>query len=199
MKKSIAKSYDKIARAYVFQHEDSAHLSKKSLDRFVSFLPQNASVLDVGCGGGRDAKYLFERGVCVRGIDVSARMIRLAKSYAPDIVFENIDVMELSVRKKYDGVWCCRVFHHISLNEQERFLKRLKALTQKGGIIFLTSVVSDTKEDYEALDSGNDGLLKKRLMPKSFKKLLLNQGFILLHFRYWTEGRGMEVIVKRSH
>ena len=39
-------------------------------DLFLSFLPQNASILDFGCGSGRDTKYFLNKGyqvVATRG------------------------------------------------------------------------------------------------------------------------------------
>ena len=194
--KSLAKSYNKIAREYIQNHASDG-LSIPSLKRFVAYLPDRATILDVGCGGGQDSKFLTDRGYAVFGIDVSKEMIKFAKKMAPGAMFHVGDVMALPARVKYDGTWCCRVFHHISLAEQDAFLRKLHTLLKKGGVLYLTSVVSNTRTDYEAFDSGNDQVLKKRLTTISFKKLLAKHGFELLTFRYWVGKKGMEIFVRK--
>ena len=125
-------------------------------------------------------------------------MIKLAKKFAPKTNFKIADVMKLPITTKYDGIWCCRVFHHISLDEQDKFLDKINALLKKEGVLYLTSVVSDNKSDYEAFDSGSDGLLKKRLTAKSFKNLLVQRNFKILKFSYWVGKKGMEIFAKKS-
>jgi len=198
MQKSIAKSYDKIAQEYTKQHGYDEQLSVPSLKKFLAFLPTQAEVLDIGCGGGQDSKFLADNGCSVLGIDVSKEMIKLAKKFAPKMNFKIADIMKMSSSNKYDGIWCCRVFHHISMNEQDKFLDKIKSLLKKDGVLFLTSVVSDKKSDYEAFDSGNDGLLKKRLTAKSFKNLLVQRNFKILKFNYWVGKKGMEIFAKKS-
>lgn len=197
-KKSIAKSYNKIAREYTKQHGYDEQLSIPSLKKFLKYLPKSAMVLDVGCGGGQDSKFLFDNGCVTSGIDVSREMIKLARQFAPKIKFEIADVMRLPAIKKYDGIWCCRVFHHISIDEQNKFLKKLRSLLKKDGVLYLTSVVSDTRKDYEAFDSGSDGLLKKRLTAGTFKNLLTQHNFRILKFNYWVGRRGMEIFASRK-
>ena len=197
IKKSIKKSYDKIAQEYTKQYSYDEQLSFTSLKKFVSFLPTNAKVLDVGCGGGQDSKFLADNGYSLLGIDFSQEMIKLAKKYAPEVNFKIADVMKLATTKKYDGIWCSRVFHHISMNEQDKFLNKLKTLLKKDGILYITSVVSDKKNNHEAFDSGNDGLLKKRLTAKSFKNLLTEHNFKILKFKYWIGKKGMEIFAKK--
>jgi len=128
MQKSIAKSYDKIAQEYTKQHGYDEQLSIPSLKKFLTFLPTQAKVLDIGCGGGQDSKFLSDSGCSVLGIDVSKEMIRLAKKFAPKTNFKIADVMKLSTSIKYDGIWCCRVFHHISIDEQDKFLDKIKSI-----------------------------------------------------------------------
>jgi len=123
MKKSIAKSYNKIAHEYTQAHGYGEHVTLNSLKKFVKLLPVKAKILDVGCGGGQDSKFLTEAGYAVLGVDVSKEMIKLAKRYSPKTTFAVADVMSLPAKIKYNGIWCCRVFYHISITEQGKFLK----------------------------------------------------------------------------
>ncbi len=56
-----------------------------------------ARVLDIGCGVGRVTSYLHERGLDVRGIDLSPEMIAIARSAHPHLAFEVASMTELPV------------------------------------------------------------------------------------------------------
>ncbi len=64
-------------------------------------------VLDVGCGPGRHAYALAERGIEVHGIDISERFIDLARDGAPaGATFERVDARDLEFRAEFDAVIC---------------------------------------------------------------------------------------------
>lgn len=57
----------------------------------------HAPVLDIGCGVGRVTSYLHERGLDVRGIDLSPGMIAIARSAHPHLAFDVAPMTELPV------------------------------------------------------------------------------------------------------
>lgn len=74
------------------------------------------SVLDVGCGSGRGSVALAERGATVVGIDVSSRMLEMARVLARDqkvdghCTFERVDVIGMGRERRFDhavatGFW----------------------------------------------------------------------------------------------
>jgi len=64
-------------------------------------------VLDVGCGPGRHAHLLAERGITVHGIDISHRFIELARATAPvGATFERMDARSLPYDAEFDVVIC---------------------------------------------------------------------------------------------
>lgn len=52
-------------------------------DRFLAQLEKGASILDFGCGSGRDTKYFLERGFAVEATDGSAELCKLASEPFP--------------------------------------------------------------------------------------------------------------------
>jgi SAM-dependent methyltransferase len=62
-------------------------------------------LLDVGCGPGRHARALAERGIDVVGIDISQRFIELAQRDAPpNARFERLDARHLAFDAEFDAV-----------------------------------------------------------------------------------------------
>lgn len=62
-------------------------------------------VLDVGCGPGRHARALAERGIAVHGIDISDTFVALAREYAPEgATFERLDARRLPFDGEFDAV-----------------------------------------------------------------------------------------------
>jgi len=189
-------TYNKLAEEYVRQSYAN-QLALPALRKFLLKLPVGVSVLDVGCGGGQDSKFLAANGMKVLGIDIAKEMIAKAQRLVPQAKFKVMDLYKMPNNKKYDGIWCTRVFHHISLKEQDKFLNKLNSLLKIGGLLYITVAVSDKKNDYEAFDSGHNNLLKKRLTPTSFKKLLEAHNFKLIGFKYWLGKKQMEILARK--
>ena len=68
-------------------------------------LEPGARVLDVGCGPGRHARALGERGMEVVGVDISERFVELARVEAPPgVSFERLDARMLTFDGEFDAV-----------------------------------------------------------------------------------------------
>jgi SAM-dependent methyltransferase len=62
-------------------------------------------VLDVGCGPGRHARALAQRGIEAHGIDISERFIELARTDAPaGATFERLDARRMAFDGEFDAV-----------------------------------------------------------------------------------------------
>jgi SAM-dependent methyltransferase len=68
-------------------------------------LAPGSRVLDVGCGPGRHALALAERGIEVVGVDISERFIELARAEAPSLAtFVRLDARSLPFDAEFDAV-----------------------------------------------------------------------------------------------
>ena len=95
---NLARDYDRVADLYAEAYLDE--LSRKPFDREVldRFARDVAArVCDVGCGPGHIARYLHDRGVDVFGIDLSPRMVDLARRVSPSIPFDAGDMVSLGI------------------------------------------------------------------------------------------------------
>lgn len=87
----VRASYDRVADAYVemvpaLLAEDP--WQRAVLDAFAEEVGGRGPVLDVGCGPGHVSAHLAARGVDVRGVDLSPRMVEHARRAHPHLSFD---------------------------------------------------------------------------------------------------------------
>jgi ubiquinone/menaquinone biosynthesis C-methylase UbiE len=89
--RSVRAAYDAVAEDYATHLPDTraeARLDLAMVDAFSeAVMSRDAPVLDAGCGAGRMSRYLAERGCLVEGIDLSSRMVAMARRDHPDLTF----------------------------------------------------------------------------------------------------------------
>src|SRR5262245_52858155 len=75
-------AYEQVADAFAAQAETKPHNAFYDRPALLSLLPpvRGKAVLDAGCGPGVYAEALLERGAAVLGLDVSPRMVELARA-----------------------------------------------------------------------------------------------------------------------
>ena len=84
--------YDKNAQEF-FDGTVDADMSSHH-EKFLELIPENGSILDAGCGSGRDTKIFKTLGYNVTAIDGSAEMCRLASKFSGANVNLLMNLME---------------------------------------------------------------------------------------------------------
>jgi len=106
-------------------------------DHFLSFLNSGASILDLGCGSGRDSRYFMDKGFDVTSADGSEGMCRLASQYLGTEV-KLMEFNELDDVNQYDAIYASASIMHLEYEKlTELFPKMIRAL-KDGGIIFVS-------------------------------------------------------------
>ncbi|MBT5022423.1 class I SAM-dependent methyltransferase [Candidatus Woesearchaeota archaeon] len=135
--KITIKTYDAIAEKFDKEYCRSIYF-KKQLDNFVSRLKKGSKILDVGSGTGHVARYLCRKGFDVVGVDLSEKMVTLAKAKAPDAIFEVMDIRELKFdQNHFDSAICLFALNHVTHKDAEKVISDLVKLVKKTGLLFL--------------------------------------------------------------
>ena len=81
----IVSHYEKHALSWDADRRAGNWTDKPFIERFLSFLPPGATVLDLGCGGGSPvALHMVAQGFRVTGVDSSPTLISLCRTRMPD-------------------------------------------------------------------------------------------------------------------
>lgn len=138
---NVQKTYDQIAEEYVsriYSELEHKPLDRELLDRFAQEVRGSGIVCDLGCGPGHVARYLQEQGATAIGIDLSPRMVELAKKLNPGIEFQRGDMASIDVR---DGIWAGIVaFYaliHFPRQQVIPVLRELHRVLQPNGLLLL--------------------------------------------------------------
>lgn len=100
---------------------------------------ENKTVLCVGCGSGEEVEYLHSLGTKkVVGIDISEKLIEIAKKSYPNLEFHVMDVESLDFSEdNFDFVYSSLTMHY--LESWSKALKSIYKVLKKDGI-FLFSI-----------------------------------------------------------
>ena len=104
-------------------------------DRFLAQLKKGASILDFGCGSGRDTKYFLERGFKVEATDGSAELCKLASEYTGTSVKQML-FDELEAVAKYDGIWACASILHLAWADLVVVMQKIVRSVKGEGVIY---------------------------------------------------------------
>lgn len=103
--------------------------------RFIGHLSQGATILDFGCGSGRDTKYFLSQGFQVEAIDGSEELCKLASEYT-GVPVKHMLFQELDAVEQYDGIWACSSILHLPLEELLPVLGKMAKALKPQGIIY---------------------------------------------------------------
>lgn len=161
--------------------------------KFFEKIPTEIKVLDAGCGNGKNMIYLQNKGISVKGIDFSEKLLQICRN-------KNLDVEEADIRQlpfpdnSFDYVISIAVIHHLSKeSDRHKAIKEMLRVCKPGGkVLFSTWALEqpctsrfsfdlgdnfvkweDTKRYYYIYDKEN---INSFLKGYSVESLVLDQG-----------------------
>jgi len=177
-------TYNATAAAWASSHAVVNELAWAA-ERFHQLLP-GGSVLEIGCGGGRDAAELVRLGYDYTGTDASTGMVDVARTTVPGAAFAVCSVYNLpQLHKAFDGFWASAVLLHVPKKRIDEALRAIAAVARPGAIGMITMKDGDN-EDFEVRDK--NGQHEERLFAywrkDDFTASLSRNGFQVLDYVY---------------
>ena len=146
---ALRHGYDRVAEPYAARFFDE--LAHKPLDRallacFAEQVQGLGPVADVGCGPGQVASWLHERGLPVLGVDLSPKMVALARRRSPGLDFREGTMLALDAGDAaWGGIVAFYSIIHLPPADRPRALRELHRVLRPGGLLLLAFHVGDQR------------------------------------------------------
>lgn len=149
----VQSSYDVLAEEYarrLFHELDQKPMDCELLDQFADSVRNEGVACDLGCGPGHVAQYLQNRGVNVRGMDLSEGMIACARRLNPGIDFTQGDMLDLPVEdESWAGVAAFYSIVNLEPGEVMLALREVMRVLKPGGRLLLSFHLGEDESKVE--------------------------------------------------
>ncbi|MFQ5660332.1 MAG: corrinoid protein-associated methyltransferase CpaM [Gammaproteobacteria bacterium] len=140
---SAPRRYELGIRLLTLGHLDKAY------DRLVSHIECRHQVLDLGCGTGALTLRAARRGAKVKGIDINARMLEIARQHIHKAeLTETVELVEIGVAEldgeqaqRYDAVMSGLCFSELGEDEVAYTLKEVARILRPGGLLLIADEI----------------------------------------------------------
>jgi SAM-dependent methyltransferase len=144
------------------------------------------TILDLGCGPGRDLKVFADLGHIAIGLEGAERFVEMAHAYSNCQVWRQ-DFLALDLPDgHFDGVFANAVLFHVPSQELPRVLLELHATLKPGGVLFSSNPHGHDEEGW------HQGRYGAYWAPETWRRYLSAAGFLELSHYYRPAGRPRE-------
>lgn len=175
-----------------------------------NYLEEGVSVLDLGCGGGRNAHYLAQRGYRVYGVDISAAAVEFCQKrfarFNLSGTFKQGTFNHIPSSDNYfAGVICIAALDHVNSQTAKASIIEIRRVLVPGGVMLLTfdpqHIDEDILHEAEVLPDGTlkfvrgkqRGMMFRRYKNLEIKSLLEEKNIISFN----TSKEGSRIVVCR--
>jgi predicted TPR repeat methyltransferase len=147
---AIGSAYDKIADRWLDEGFDQANGIRQH-EQALRFLRGGAEgwALNVGCGcNTRFNALVREHGMQLEGIDISGRMVALARAADPGVLLHHADVCTWRPQHAYRFISAWDSIWHVALEEQRPLMLKLMQALEAGGVFIFTAGGLDAEDTH---------------------------------------------------
>ena len=173
-KSKAARFYDYNYKEY---HNKTFYIAPESfLTPLTSILPPGATILDIGCGSGRDLLWLKTNGYKPTGFERSANMAALARQNSGCLVVEG-DFTDFNFADfQFDAILMIGAMVHLCHYAFAPVLARISKALPEGGLINLTL------KEGEGTYHDKDGRFFSLWQEEELQHIFTDYGFRVLNF-----------------
>jgi len=178
--RQVRNTYDQIVLEFAKRHHFNMTDNLVALaEELIQQIGENGSLVDIGCGTGRDMAWFESQGINITGIDLSMGML----AYARENVRGNLIAMNMRnlgfCDACFDGVWCCASLLHLPKAEAVHALQEIRRILKFGGALLL----SIQEGNFEGWEDGSISGAKRffaRYQDNEMRNILSKSKFAVL-------------------
>ncbi|RKF13724.1 class I SAM-dependent methyltransferase [Alginatibacterium sediminis] len=103
--------------------------------KFLPELRSGATIVDAGCGSGRDTKAFSEAGFSCIAFDASPTLVAQAEIYVGNTI-QHCSFLDFDSAVEVDAIWACASLLHVEYSELSRTFSHLSSFLKRGGIFY---------------------------------------------------------------
>ncbi len=171
-----------------FRQGTQHHDVRQNIDALLQALAGEPpfTILDFGCGPGRDLKVFAELGHVAVGLEGAARLAEMAREFSGCEVWQQ-DFLRLELPAgRFDGVFANAALFHVPSQELPRVLRELRAALKPSGVLFSSNPHGHNEEGWSGERYGAYYDLAY------WRRCLSAAGFVELDHYYRPAGRPRE-------
>lgn len=186
-KRLVAQGYDQCAAAYEQARREMRHPEIKWLKKQ---LPNQAHVLDIGCGCGLPVTRELAKRFIVTGVDISSEQIRRARRHVRHATFFHSDIMGLDFPPaSFEAVIAFYSIFHLPRGEHDRLFRSIHRWLKPGGLLLATLAQAAEDPYIEENFFGAEMFWSNYGMPE-YSAMLAEAGFEIVNFAEVGHGYG---------
>jgi len=166
-------------RATDFWLGTRGHDVSQNIDALLHYIEAEPpfTILDFGCGPGRDLREFAARGHVAIGLEGANNFVEMARTYSGCEVWQQ-DFLALHLPvERFDGVFANAALFHVPTQELPRVLRELNATLKPGGTFFASNPHGRDEEGWSA---GRYGAYHS---PETWRGFVTTAGFVeLTHY-----------------
>ena len=141
----VERGYDRISAEYERWSEGATdHARERYAGVLLDGLPEGAAVLDLGSGSGELLTRRLAGRFRVTGVELSSRMVELARRNVPEATFVRGDMASVEFPpESFDGVCAFYSLTHLPPEELPAVLRRVAAWLRPGGLFVASMGVTE--------------------------------------------------------
>jgi cyclopropane fatty-acyl-phospholipid synthase-like methyltransferase len=147
-----------------------------------NYLHEGKSLLEIGCGNGRDAQWFSRTGLAVTGVDLSSEAIKHCREQVTQAEFFTGDFSELTMDRKFDYVYSRFTLHAVDEETECKTLTNVWNHLGDHGLFFVEArtILDELCGKGECLSQKEwiyNGHYRRFLVPENFLGRARKAGF----------------------
>lgn len=164
--------------------------------QFLQYLPKEKTILDIGCGSGRDSLYFHKLGYQVTAIDYAPAIVEFARKQT-NLPIKIQSFYDLDEINKYGGIWACASLLHCKRKRLPEVLSKIIKALKPEGACYLSFKYGTQNREKEGRSFTDMNEIQANELLKLFPNIYLLQQWVTQDQRPNNKEQWLNIIFKK--